>query len=67
MIDSFKMLKSLHKNLESLLKYFMDTNNPIIEDEEFKSFFKNEYKNFTNYKNINTNIIKKFHSKEEIE
>ncbi len=67
MLDSFKILKSLHKNLQGLLKYFMDTNNKIIEDEEFKAFFKNEFKNFSNYKNTQTKVVKKFEAKEEIE
>lgn len=68
MLDSFKILKSLHKNLQGLLNYFSDTSNKIItEDEEFKSFFKNEFKNFSNYKNIKTKVVKKFEAKEEIE
>lgn len=50
MLDSFKILKSLHKTLQALLKHFMETNNSIIDDEEFKAFFKNEFKNFSNYR-----------------
>jgi hypothetical protein len=45
----------------------MDTNNKIIEDDEFRAFFKNEFKNFSNYKNININVVKKFEAKEDIE